>query len=38
MIKGGIGGYNTKTGLYFEGKVDLITFIKNLPNYEITLY
>jgi hypothetical protein len=34
MIKGGIGGYNTKTGLYFEGKVDLITFIKDLPDYE----
>ena len=35
MIKGGSGGYNTKTGLYFEGKTDLITFIKNLPGYEI---
>ena len=35
MIKGGVGGYNTKTGLYFEGKVDLITFIKNLPNYKV---
>ena len=40
MIKGGSGGYNTKTGLYFEGKVDLITFIKNLPNYQVkeTIY
>jgi len=40
MIKGGSGGYNTKTGLYFEGKVDLITFIKTLPNYEVkeTIY
>ena len=35
MIKGGSGGYNTKTGLYFEGKVDLITFIKKLPNYKV---
>jgi hypothetical protein len=35
MIKGGVGGYNTKTGLYFEGKVDLVTFIKNIPNYDV---
>ncbi|WP_457561118.1 PD-(D/E)XK nuclease superfamily protein [Caminibacter sp.] len=35
MIKGGVGGYNTKTGLYFEGKVDLITFIQKLPEYSI---
>ena len=28
MKKGGIGGANTKTGLYFEGKVDFLTFIK----------
>jgi len=40
MKKGGIGGFNTKTGLFFEGKVDLVTFIKNLPGYEIkeTIY
>jgi len=25
MKKGGIGGANTKTGLYFEGKVDFLT-------------
>jgi len=40
MIKNGSGGYNTKTGLYFEGKVDLITFIKTLPDYKVeeTIY
>ena len=35
MIKDGIGGYNTKTGLYFEGKVDLVSFIKDLVDYEV---
>ncbi|NPA10780.1 MAG: hypothetical protein GXO62_00880 [Epsilonproteobacteria bacterium] len=35
MTKNGSGGYNTKTGIYFEGKVDLITFIRNLPGYTI---
>ncbi len=28
MKKGGIGGANTKTGLYFEEKVDFLTFVK----------
>ena len=27
MIKDGIGGANTKTGLTFEGKTDLATFL-----------
>ena len=27
MKAGGIGGANTKTGLEFEGKVDLSTFL-----------
>ena len=36
MKKGGIGGANTKTGLYFEGKVDFLTFIKNQKNYTVT--
>ena len=35
MIKGGIGGVNTKTGLYFEGKVDFLTFIKRQKNYSV---
>ena len=35
MKKGGIGGANTKTGLYFEGKVDFLTFIKIQQNYGV---
>ncbi len=35
MKKGGIGGANTKTGLYFEGKVDFLTFIKKQKNYSV---
>lgn len=35
MKKGGIGGANTKTGLYFEGKVDFLTFIKRQKNYTV---
>lgn len=35
MKKGGIGGANTKTGLYFEGKVDFLTFIKRQRNYSV---
>ena len=35
MKQGGIGGANTKTGLYFEGKVDFITFIKKQKNYTV---
>ncbi len=35
MKKGGIGGANTKTGLYFEGKVDFLTFIKSQKNYSV---
>ena len=34
MIKGGFGGGNTKTGIIFEGKVDLYNFLNNLPNYK----
>ena len=33
MIKGGIGGANTKTGLVFEGKTDLVTFLSSQPGY-----
>lgn len=35
MKKGGRGGANTKTGLYFEGKVDFLTFIARQPNYSV---
>ena len=35
MIKSGKGGGNTRTGLIFEGKTDLSTFLKNQPHYDI---
>jgi len=35
MIKGGKGGANTKTGLYFEGNVDFLTFIQKQKNYNV---
>jgi len=35
MKKGGVGGANTKTGFYFEGKVDFLTFIKSQRNYSV---
>ena len=35
MIKGGKGGGNTRTGLVFEGKVDLSTFLSKIPGYKI---
>jgi len=35
MKKGGIGGANTKTGLYFEGRVDFSTFIKKQKDYKV---
>lgn len=35
MKKGGLGGANTKTGLYFEGKVDFLTFIAKRENYSV---
>lgn len=31
----GIGGANTKTGLVFEGKTDLATFLKSQTGYEV---
>jgi len=33
MVKGGIGGGNTKTGLHFEGRVDIITFLEKVTGY-----
>jgi hypothetical protein len=34
MIKNGKFGANTKTGLYFEDKIDLIELLKSLKGYE----
>ncbi|MBZ7930540.1 MULTISPECIES: PD-(D/E)XK nuclease superfamily protein [Campylobacter] len=33
MVLGGIGGANTQTGLIFEGKVDLATFLSQQKDY-----
>ena len=33
MIENGIGGTNTRTGLIFEGKTDLKTFLSLQKNY-----
>ena len=35
MKKGGIGGSNTKTGLVYEGKVDLATFLSKQKDYTV---
>lgn len=35
MKKGGIGGANTKTGLVFEGKTDLSTFLAKQKGYAV---
>lgn len=35
MKKGGIGGANTKTGLLFEGRVDLVTLLKDKEGYTV---
>ncbi|MBR5622767.1 MAG: hypothetical protein IKW49_06255 [Opitutales bacterium] len=35
MIKGGVGGGNTKTGLAFEGKTDLATFLQGYEGYVV---
>jgi hypothetical protein len=37
MIKNGKGGGNTKTGLIFEGKTDLATFLSEQKGYEVKL-
>lgn len=36
MIKDGIGGGNTITGLIYEAKVDLATFLNNQKDYKVT--
>ena len=35
MVKGGIGGGNTRTGLIYEGKVDLATFLSMQNGYSV---
>ncbi|PSM51962.1 hypothetical protein CBLAS_0503 [Campylobacter blaseri] len=35
MIKHGTGGANTTTGLVFEGKTDLVTFLKAQKDYRV---
>lgn len=35
MIKSGKGGGNTKTGLVFEGKTDLSTFLAKQNGYTV---
>ncbi len=35
MKEGGIGGANTKTGLAFEGKTDILTFLSKQPGYSV---
>ena len=35
MKKGGIGGGNTVTGLVYEGKVDLASFLTKQPGYQV---
>src|SRR3990172_2891802 len=35
MIKGGSRGGSTKTGLFFEGKSDLATFLNSQSGYEV---
>lgn len=36
MIKNGKGGGNTKTGLVFEGKTNLATFLNSQDGYHVT--
>ena len=35
LIKSGKGGGNTRTGLVFEGKTDLSTFLNSQPHYRV---
>ncbi len=35
MITGGVGGANTRTGLLFEGRTDLATFLAAQPGYRV---
>jgi len=38
MKEKGIGGANTKTGLIFEGKTDLATFLNKQNGYKVDEY
>ena len=35
MIKDGLGGVHTRTGLVFEGKTDLATFLNSQQSYKV---
>ena len=35
MIKDGLGGAHTRTGLVFEGKTDLATFLNSQQSYKV---
>ncbi len=35
MKKGGVGGANTRTGILFEGRVDLLAMLAELPGYKV---
>ena len=37
MIKDGIGGANTKTGLHFEERVDIKKLLENIDGYELVI-
>lgn len=37
MITGGTGGANTLTGLIYEGKVDLKTFLNQQQGYRVRI-
>ena len=34
MIKGGIGGSNTQSGIHFEGKVDIVRYLNSINGYK----
>ena len=36
MKTGGVGGANTKTGLIFEGKTDILTFLSKQKDYSVS--
>lgn len=36
MISGGKGGANTQSGLHFEGKVDFLEVLKQIPGYVVS--
>lgn len=38
MIRGGIGGANTQTGIRFEGTTDLAVFLQSITGYKVMLH